>query len=64
MGKKANNKSKKQPQKKKIPPRPLSIRVDMPRIVARQDETYRPVRQTNEAINQGYEKLLGISNQE
>lgn len=59
MGEKANNKSKKQPQKKKILPRPLSIHVDMPKIVARQDETYRPVRQSNEAINQGYEKLKG-----
>ena len=59
MGKKAKNNSKKQPQKKKIPQRPLSIHVDMPRIVARQDETYRPIRQSNEAINWGYEKLKG-----
>lgn len=28
-----------------------------PRIVARQDETYRPVRQLNEAVNMGYERM-------
>jgi hypothetical protein len=28
----------------------------MPRIVARQDETYRPVRQLNEAVNMNFEQ--------
>ena len=29
----------------------------MSRIVTRQDETYRPVRWSNEVVNWGYEKL-------
>ena len=55
MGEKANN-NKKQPQKKKIIQRAPRIHTDTPRIVARQDETYRPVRQLNEAVNMNFEK--------
>lgn len=57
MTKKTNNKN--QPQRKKVVSTRSSTRIEIPRIVARQDETYRPVRQLNEAVNMKFEQAKG-----
>lgn len=57
MVKKTNNKN--QSQRKKVVSTRSSTRIELPRIVARQDETYRPVRQLNEAVNMKFEQAKG-----